>query len=80
MPEPKLQSEESNLCLPYVAATRIDYQDFNDDTLHEFINSHCIKQGKPLVISNMHTSPGWKEEVFTLDYLKNCRGYTGKPT
>jgi hypothetical protein len=73
-----LQSDEGNLPLPYVAATRIDYQDFSDETLHDFIKDHCVIQGKPLVVSSMNTSPRWKEDIFTLDNLKKYRGDMGK--
>jgi hypothetical protein len=73
-----LQSDESNLPFPYVAAARIDYKDYTAETLHEFINKHCVEKGKPLVVSNMNTSPGWKDEAFTLDNLKKYRGDIGR--
>ncbi|GAN00757.1 hypothetical protein MAM1_0002c00179 [Mucor ambiguus] len=76
MPETHILGDENNLPAQFVAAKRISMKNFMDKP-NEFRNTvqdHCIKKGKPLVISDMNTLPGWDDGTFSLDQLKLYRG------
>ncbi|KAI7906707.1 uncharacterized protein BX663DRAFT_558330 [Cokeromyces recurvatus] len=74
MPKINLFENENNLSFPYVATKRINYLDYTNESLHNFINQYCIEQGKPLVVFNMNKSIHWNDSLFTLDQLKDYRG------
>ncbi|KAI8354583.1 hypothetical protein EDC96DRAFT_516593 [Choanephora cucurbitarum] len=65
---------EKDLPCQYEAATRIDFLDFTSESLRLFVQQHCIERGKPLVVSNMHKSNGWKQDIFNIQKLKEYCG------
>lgn len=69
--------DEDNLSECFVASRRINYLDYNSDTLHTIINEHCIVKGQPIVVSNMNKSTNWDSQMFTLNKLKEYRGNLG---
>ncbi|KAK4516760.1 uncharacterized protein ATC70_011738 [Mucor velutinosus] len=76
MPETDILSDENNLPAQFVAATRISMKNFMDkpNEFRNMVQTYCIKKGKPLVISDMNTLPGWDDGTFSLDQLKAYRG------
>ncbi|KAL9540135.1 hypothetical protein MBANPS3_009857 [Mucor bainieri] len=76
MPETHILNNENNLPGHFVAAKRISMRNFMNkpNELRNTIQEHCIKKGKPLVISDMQTQPTWNHDIFSLDQLKAYRG------
>lgn len=71
-------TDENYLPPNYVSARRINYEDYDQDSFFSVIKEQCIDNGQPLVVSNMNKSPGWNQQVFTLEQLKKYRGDKGK--
>lgn len=80
MPETHILGDESNLPAQFVAAKRISMKNYLDkpNEFRVIIQDHCIKKGKPLVVSDMNTLPGWDNDTFSLDQLKAYRGNESK--
>ncbi|KAL9552891.1 hypothetical protein MBANPS3_003565 [Mucor bainieri] len=76
MPETHILNDENNLPAHFVAAKRISMKNFMDkpNEFRNLIQEHCIKKGKPLVVSDMQALPGWNHRTFSLDRLKAYRG------
>ncbi|KAL9559904.1 hypothetical protein PS6_000514 [Mucor atramentarius] len=76
MPETEILDDESSLPPQFVAAKRITMKDYMGEPtdFRNMVHEYCIRKGKPLVISDMHTLPGWDSETFSLDQLKKYRG------
>lgn len=80
MPETHILGDESKLPAQFVAAKRISMKSYMDkpNEFRVIIQDHCIKKGKPLVVSDMNTLPGWDNDTFSLDQLKVYRGDESK--
>ncbi|ORZ12789.1 hypothetical protein BCR42DRAFT_77177 [Absidia repens] len=53
---------------PFIAAERLDISKFeSDEALSVFIEEHCGNLGKPLVLTNLDSLPGWDSDLFDLE-------------
>ncbi|CAO3590470.1 unnamed protein product [Absidia cylindrospora] len=53
---------------PFIAAKRLDISQFeSDEALSTFIEEHCVNLGKPLVLTNLNSLPGWDRDLFDLE-------------
>lgn len=78
MDRSSILQEETNLPKNHTAARRIDFSDYDSSTLYTIIEDYCVRKNEPLVISNLHKTEGWDDQVFRLDQLKQFRGDSGK--
>ncbi|KAI8339060.1 hypothetical protein BC941DRAFT_451359 [Chlamydoabsidia padenii] len=64
---------------PFLAVTPIDITDFNNDMekLNLFIHDRCVKQGTPIVLTNLQSLPGWNKELFDLNQTVQLYGDQG---
>lgn len=75
----KIFSSENDLPAPhFVAAKRIDANNYNSKSLSSFIRKYCEQNGEPLVVSNIDQLKNWNDQAFTLDQLSKFRGDAGK--
>lgn len=74
MDRSSILQEETNLPKNHTAARRIDFSDYDSSTLYTIIEDYCVRKNEPLVISNLHKTEGWDDQVFRLDQLKQFRG------
>jgi uncharacterized protein YutD len=78
MTKVKVFDKENALPKGFFSARRIDFTQHTSSSLQDIINEHCIRNGQPLVVSNINKVEGWDKRLFTLDKLKEYRGNTGK--
>ena len=76
MPKLTIFDSEKNLPSPFIAAKRVDIIEYltsggglKRDILAKLIEKHCVQDGKPLVIGNIHKLPTWDDELFNVEYL-----------
>ncbi|KAI7854238.1 hypothetical protein BDC45DRAFT_132826 [Circinella umbellata] len=76
MPKLTLFDNEKNLPSPFIPAKRVDIIDYlrsggdlKRDVLAKLIEKHCVQDGKPLVIGNIHKLPAWDDELFNVENL-----------
>ncbi|KAI9254746.1 hypothetical protein EDC94DRAFT_618323 [Helicostylum pulchrum] len=74
MPKILITKNEQELPSGHIAARRIDYLDYNPDSLFAVIKEHCIDKNEPLVVSNMNKHDNWNTEAFSLERLKREHG------
>lgn len=64
---------------PFLAAPTVDITEYinDEEKLATFIHDVCVKQGTPIVFTNLQSLAGWNKDLFELERTAQLYGDQG---